>query len=191
VTVPAAGLVLAAGLSTRFGSDKLMAPFRRRPLLQHALDAAMAARLQPVVVVVAGEPAGIDWHGAQRLVNPQPERGLASSLRLGLAALAAGPAERAVILLGDQPLVSAAAIRALLAAAGRAPIVVPRYAAGGPRNPVVVGRAAWPLADHLTGDAGYSQLFADRPELVALIDVAGANPDVDTPADLARISRGA
>jgi molybdenum cofactor cytidylyltransferase len=164
--------------------DKLAAPLRGKALLQHVVDAAADARLAPIVVVLAAVRTGVDWRGARPVLNPDPERGLSSSLRLGLEALAAeSDAERVVVLLGDQPLVSTGVIARLLEVWGR-PIVVPRYADGRPGNPVVIGRAAWPLARGISGDPGMSQLFGSRPDLVAYIDVAGTNPDVDTPADL-------
>jgi molybdenum cofactor cytidylyltransferase len=187
---PAAGLILAAGASTRFGGDKLAAPLRGRPILQHVLDAAAEAGLRPVVLVTARQRTDVQLHGARPVVNPYPARGLSSSLALGLAALAEEDSvERAVVLLGDQPLVSVQAIRQLVAvpADAQRPLVVPRYEDGQPGNPVRLDRSAWPMAAALQGDRGMSQLFAARADLVRHVDVAGFNPDVDTPADLAAL----
>jgi CTP:molybdopterin cytidylyltransferase MocA len=69
------------------------------------------------------------------------------------------------------------------------PIVVPRYG-GVPGNPVLLERAAWPLATELIGDTGMSQLFRSRPDLVRYVDVPGENPDVDTAGDLRRLEVG-
>lgn len=192
-----AALVLAAGRGTRFGGQKLLAGLHGRPVLQHVIDAAVGASLAPLVVVVGDDAEGLEralsWHAARRLRNPQPERGLAGSLKLGLDALAsARPVpERALVLLGDQPLVSVEQLR-LLADQPldvRRPVVVPRYDDGRRGNPVLLERAAWPLAEALTGDRGMSQLFGDRPMLVREVDVPGSNPDVDTPDDLERLNR--
>ena len=101
--------------------------------------------------------------------------------------------DAALILLGDQPRTSRAAIRALLAAEvpeGRS-IVIPRYAGGGGANPVLLLRAAWPLAAGLDGDRGFGPLIRARPELVVEVELPGDNPDVDTPGDLARIVEAA
>lgn len=188
----AAGVVLAAGASSRFGADKLAAGFQGRPILQHVLDAATDAGLQPVIVVTSGERAALDWRGARPVVNPDPSRGLSSSLATGLDALAAEDHHgRVVVLLGDQPLVAVATIERLLAAASdpARPILVPRYADGRPGNPVVLEETAWPIARALTGDRGMSQLFGARPDLVRYVAVEGSNPDVDTPADLERLVR--
>jgi molybdenum cofactor cytidylyltransferase len=183
-----AGLVLAAGRARRFGSDKLSATLEGRPLLQHVIDAAAAAALTPLIVIVGEVERRLEWRGARPLRNPDPDRGLSSSLRLGLDELAAeAEVGRAVVLLGDQPRVSVAVIERLLSAATDRPMVVPRYADGAPGNPVVLERAVWPLAAALGGDRGMSQLFAARPDLVAYVDMPGTNPDVDTPADLAAL----
>jgi molybdenum cofactor cytidylyltransferase len=189
VSVPrTAGLVLAAGRATRFGSDKLSASLAGRPLLQHVIDAAAAALLTPLIVIVGDVERRLDWRGARPLRNPEPQRGLSSSLRLGLDELTADAAVgRVVVLLGDQPRVSVAVIERLLSTATDRPIVVPRYADGAAGNPVVLGRAVWPLAAAISGDRGMSQLFAARPDLVSYLDMPGTNPDVDTPADLAAL----
>jgi molybdenum cofactor cytidylyltransferase len=199
VTAPdCAALILAAGLGSRFGGRKLLAKLHGRPLLQHVLDTVAEAKLAPVVVVVDGEAAelarGIAWRDELRVANPDPARGLASSLALGIAALegTASPPRRVLVLLGDQPLTSAGVIARLRAEPhdDERPIAVPRYADGRPGNPVLLERVAWPLAAHLAGDRGMSQLFESRPGLLRHVDVPGHNPDVDTVDDLERLNRG-
>ncbi|HEX8025149.1 MAG TPA: nucleotidyltransferase family protein [Candidatus Limnocylindrales bacterium] len=193
-----AGLVLAAGAASRFGSPKSLAALDGRPMLEHVLDVARAARLAPVVVVlgVAGEAveAGIDWSGELRVHNPDPDRGLASSLRLGLAAIeqAASTEDATVILLGDQPRTDPALIGRLIGAPATAlrPIVAPRYAGGGGPNPLLLHRSAYSLARLAEGDRGFGPVLAAHPELVTWVEVPGTNPDVDTPADLAGAERG-
>jgi CTP:molybdopterin cytidylyltransferase MocA len=188
-------VILAAGASSRFGGTKLLAPFRGRPLLQHVLDAVVSVRPAEIVVVLApgaDELERIALASAARVVvNPAPEAGLASSLQVGLAAL--GPrVDAALIALGDQPRVQASVIQALAAALepGEAVAVLPRYAAGGGANPVLLGRAAWHLAGQASGDRGLGPVLRGHPELVREVRVEGANPDVDTAADLAALSWG-
>ena len=191
-----AAIVLAAGAGSRFGGGKLLAAFQGRPVLQHVLDRIADAGI-PEVVVVTGEDAAaleaaIAWRSELRVRNPEPARGLASSVQVGIGAL--GPAvQAALIVLGDQPTVGVDAIRALLAAGvddGR-PFAVPAYAADAGRNPVLVGRAAFPLVGGLTGDRGLGPLIAAHPELVREVPVAGANPDLDTRADLVTLLEAA
>jgi len=183
-------IVLAAGAGRRFGGRKLVAPLLGRPVIQHVLDALRAAGIADGVVVVghgaADIEAAVSWAGERIVTNPDPDRGLSSSLRIGLGAL--GPEiDAAIVLLGDQPLVDPAVIRALLAEPldDARPIVVPRYPTDGAPNPVRVERVAWAMAETLTGERGFGSVIASHPELVRHLDVAGDNPDIDTPADLA------
>lgn len=189
-------VVLAAGASTRFGSPKLVAPLDGRPLLQHALDAVAAAGLDDVVAVLGDESAAIEraiaWRGERREINPRPQDGLASSLRIGLDAAAMDPGVDAVlVVLGDQPSLRPEVVRAVLAAAEgnpATPIVRPRYRLDAAPNPVLVRRSAWALAAGLDGDRGLGPLLASRPELVTEVAVPGANPDIDTPMELAALA---
>ncbi len=188
-----AAIVLAAGRGIRFGGGKMLAELDGRPILQHVLDLAAQADLDPVVVVLGGDAEAvhraISWRREVRVRNEESGRGISSSLVLGLEALET--ADRTLVLLGDQPRLTTDQLRSILAAQldGKRPIVVPRYD-GTPGNPVLLERAAWPIAHELTGDQGMSQLFASRPNLVRYVDVAGSNPDVDTLADLALLTRG-
>jgi len=193
--VKVVAIVLAAGASTRFGSPKLLAPMGDRPVLQHTLDAVAAGGLDDTVVVLGNEApsieSGITWRAERRLVNPRPQDGLSSSLRLGLDAAAQDPAADAVlVVLGDQPALRPEAIRSVLNAASATdrPLVRARYTHDAAPNPVLVRRAAWVLAAGLEGDHGLGPLLAARPDLVHEVAVDGANPDVDTPDDLERLS---
>jgi molybdenum cofactor cytidylyltransferase len=204
VTDPArvTGLVLAAGAGTRFGGGKVRATLDGRPLVAHVLYAARAAGLRRIVLVLGRD--AVDVLGAVReadgraldsvlvALNAAPERGLATSLRLGLAAATAEPVPDAfVVLLGDQPMIRPDVIRALVDAAGTAPsgtlAVMPAYAADATPNPVLLLPPAWPLAASARGDRGVGALLAACQERLVRVPVAGANPDVDTRADLAAI----
>jgi CTP:molybdopterin cytidylyltransferase MocA len=195
-----AGLVLAAGTGSRFGGAKIRAMLDGLPLVAHVLAAARGAGLERLVLVLgrdavearaalaAADDRALD--GVLVTVNPSPERGLATSLRLGLAAATAAPApDGVVILLGDQPRVRSEVIAALRSAAGTSPAdalaVVAAYAGDGAPNPVLLLPAGWALAADLEGDLGLGRLLAADPERVVRVPVTGSNPDVDTPADLA------
>ncbi len=187
-----AALILAAGTASRFGSSKALALLDGKALLRHVLDAAEEAGLSEIVVVLGarGEEIerAIEWGSARLVRNPAPERGLASSLQVGLGALGSG-IQAVLVLLGDQPRVRPDVIRRLIDASigSSRPIVVPRYSAGGGPNPAVIHRAAWPLIAALTGDRGMGPVIAAHPELVEEVLVEGRNPDVDTRADLAAL----
>src|SRR4051794_497692 len=102
-----AALILAAGLGTRFGGRKLLAPIGGKPMLQHVLDLAADAELSPIVVVMGADGdqviAMCSWRSERRVFNREPERGLASSVRIGVKAIESSVATRMVVLLGDQP----------------------------------------------------------------------------------------
>ena len=184
-------VVLAAGAASRFGGVKLLAPLGGRPVLQHVLDALDGAGLTDVVVVLGDDAeaieTAIDWRDERRVSNPDPARGLASSVAIGLAAVPASAAG-ALLVLGDQPVISPETIRIVLdqPADSARPVVVARYADDSARNPVLVGREAFPLVAEATGDRGLGPVLAAHAELVREVAVGGSNPDVDTPADLAR-----
>jgi molybdenum cofactor cytidylyltransferase len=186
--------VLAAGGARRFGGGKLLAPLHGRPLVAYPLDVAGRARaaglLDRVVVVVAPDGEEIARQaravGALVVINPTPDDGLSGSLRAGLGAV--GEAGAALVLLGDQPLVRLDTVAVLIAAwrQGLGRLIRPRYAGGGgePGHPVLADRSLWPLADQLRGDAGLGAVQPTGAPGVAVIDLPGRNPDVDTPADL-------
>lgn len=188
-----AGLILAAGLGRRFGGAKLVAPLRGRPLVSYALDVAGRARAAGLlsdlrIVIARGDHAlaGLARDaGVAAVANPAPEQGLSSSLRLGLAALDAGAA---LVLLADQPLLRLDVVAVLVAAWHEqlGLLIRPRYARGPdePGHPVLLDRSLWPLTAQLEGDAGVGRLLPAGAPGVALIDIPGSNPDVDTLADL-------
>jgi molybdenum cofactor cytidylyltransferase len=119
-------------------------------------------------------------------VNGVPIEGLSRSLRLGLRAVPPG-INAAVILLGDQPTLEAAAIGAVLGGRRHGRPVVAARAGGRFGPPVLLTRDAFWLADEAGGDAGLGPVLARHPDLVAAAEVDHHPPDVDTPSDLARL----
>ena len=191
-----AAVILAAGAGSRFGGAKLRAPLHGVPLLRRVVDTARQAGLDPIVVMVppTDDFDDLDLGEVRRIVNPRPEEGLSSSVRLGLRAVEHNAdVDAAVILLGDQPTTRPEVLDQVLAA-GRAPeapgLIAPRYSGDGAPNPVLANRSAWRLADELVGDRGFGPLLDDRPDLVGWVAVHGANPDIDTPADLVGVLEG-
>lgn len=182
-------VVLAAGAGTRFGGTKQVVELRGKPLAQHAVDAAFAAGVEEIVVVVG--------HDAERVrsalhlpvigrfvVNPTYASGMASSLAAGLRGLG-DPIEAAIVLPADQPGVTAQHVRALMEAfsARRSPIVRLRFRSG--PGPALLAREVWNDAGSLEGEMGARVLMERRPDLVEEIDVGGDAPsDVDVPEDL-------
>ncbi|MBF6604096.1 MAG: NTP transferase domain-containing protein [Chloroflexi bacterium] len=181
-------VVLAAGAGTRFGGGKLSAPLGDRRVIDHVLDALAQVGFAETIVVVGPGPdaPSLPPGGVRVVVNPRPQNGLSSSLRIGLSAVDSS-SDAALVVLGDQPFIRATTVRALLAVevpVGRS-LVVPRYAADGGSNPVLVLRSGWGIAAAIDGDRGLGPTIAANPDLVVEVTVIGSNPDVDTRGDLA------
>src|SRR4051794_17797705 len=115
--LPVAAVVLAAGAATRMGTLKQLLPYRGRTLIQHAIDQALQAQFDPVVVVVGAESAAVRSVLASQktaiVENPYWQRGMGSSISAGIQWLLNERAESAAvaILLGDQPLVTASHLK--------------------------------------------------------------------------------
>ncbi|WP_373503438.1 NTP transferase domain-containing protein [Aestuariivirga sp.] len=188
-----AAIVLAAGQSSRMGSNKLLADVGGLPMVRKTLDAVVGAA--DSIVVVTGRDAdhiAAALHGlpVSFMHNPDFAHGLSTSLRRGLDALPADT-DAAVIVLGDMPLVTPDVTRRLIAAyspAEHRSICVPVH--GGARgNPVLWGRQHFEALKSLSGDRGARILFdqyADEVVEVAMPDSAVLT-DVDTPEALARL----
>ncbi|MCL6552819.1 MAG: nucleotidyltransferase family protein [Firmicutes bacterium] len=113
-----AAVVLAAGASTRMGRPKLALPVRGVPMLRRVVEAAAASRCTEVVVVLGGAHAAVyrpllDGLPVRVAENPDPAEGMGSSIRAGVAAVSP-EASGVVILLADQPLVTATLIDCLV-----------------------------------------------------------------------------
>lgn len=172
------GIVLAAGAGRRLGGPKAELVVGGERLLDRAVRVLSESGCAEVVAVVR---PGTRVDGALVVVNSDPDRGLGSSLRLGLAA-ASG--DRAAIVLVDTPGITADAVRRTLEAA--APVAVAMY--GGRRgHPVVIERPLWTkVATLAEGEAGARVFLREHPELVTEVACPGDPADIDTAEDLAR-----
>jgi molybdenum cofactor cytidylyltransferase len=183
-------VVLAAGRGVRFGGDipKPLLELGGRPLLGYALDAAWASGLEPVVCVVSDDRVAAAVPADIEVVrNPEPERGIASSLRAALGALEPDSDIEAVVVgLGDQPLVGPEAYRRVATAGG--PLAVATYG-GVNGNPVKIARALWAEALDLDGDEGARVLIRRHGALRVACDGTGEPTDIDTPDDLNALER--
>jgi molybdenum cofactor cytidylyltransferase len=184
-----AAVVLAAGTGSRFGGTKQVAVHRGKPLVRHAIDAARDAGIDAIVVVVGHESDTVAAAagGDIRVVhNARFMEGQSTSLAAGLETLG-DDVQAVVVLLADQPGVTADHLGALLDAASHRdePIVRLRFDDG--PGPALLRRSVWDEVRALEGDVGARALFERRPDLVFDAVVEGsAPPDVDTAADLER-----
>jgi CTP:molybdopterin cytidylyltransferase MocA len=184
------GLLLAAGGATRFGSQKLVAPFRGEPLVRRAAVLLRSVTDETIAVVgndAAAVRGALEGSGLALVENSEWREGLSSSLRAGVAALPAH-AEAVIVALGDQPELDVDLVRALVEtwrATGMA-IVTARYR-GVRAPPVLIAREMFGEVAELRGDYGAKALMDRVPSRVGHVDVDSEIPkDVDTPEDLRR-----
>jgi len=169
------------------GRNKLCLPLGDRPLVRWPIDAALEAGLDQVAVVIGRRDAearrALAALPVECLENPDPARGLSSSVEIALA-WASGRADAALLLLGDEPEVSADAIRMVVSSREEsdAPVARARYV-DRPGHPVIV---RLPLApDALPGgDVGLRGLLADASEIAV---PHRAPADIDTDEDYRRV----
>jgi CTP:molybdopterin cytidylyltransferase MocA len=202
VRTTVAGVLLAAGEGSRFGQPKALVEFSGQTLAERGVNLLRAGGADPILVVTGA--ASIELSGTRIVYNPAWRTGMGSSLRAALQALidadsVAGPDARldigaAVVALADQPLVGPQAVTRLIAAyRGGSGVAVAAYD-GRPRNPVLLAREHWPeVIATATGDQGARAFLRARPDLVTLVECGdtGRPDDIDTPADLARITAAA
>ena len=183
-----AGVVLAAGCGSRYGSPKALVRLRGRLLVERAADLLAAGGCDPVVVVLGAAAdqvlaaARLPRTGVRTVVNPDWPSGMGSSLRVGLAAVPA-EAEAVVVTLVDTPGLGPESVRRLVAAGGPDGAAQATY--GGRRgHPVLLGRTViTEVAAAATGDRGAGPWLAAHPERVRLVpcDGTGDPRDVDVP----------
>lgn len=192
-TPSVAAIVLAAGRSSRMAPrNKLVEPLGGAVLVRHVVEAVLASRARPVLVVTGHQAprveqalAGLD---VATVRNPRFREGLSTSLRAGLDALT-GDIDGVLVCLGDMPAIEARHLDALIDAfetGGRRVICVP--VRGGKRgNPVLWPAALMPQMRQVKGDVGARHLIGEHEDLVVEVDLGSDAifSDIDTPADLA------
>jgi molybdenum cofactor cytidylyltransferase len=189
-----AGIILAAGRSSRLGRPKQLLPLHGEPLIRHTIGRVLASSLDQVILVVGHEAEQVRDVVADLPVetvhNPDAAAGQSTSVRAGLAALSPD-VEAAIFILGDQPGIDPKVIDALIAAwrESRSPVVVPRYE-DRMGNPVLFDRRVFPELAALDGDSGARPVvraYHDSGALHAVLVAGPAPPDVDTEADYAAL----
>jgi molybdenum cofactor cytidylyltransferase len=189
-----AAIVLAAGRSSRMGSNKLLAELNGKPLLVHSVEALKASSVHDIIVVTGNEPdrvqAALAPFGVTLVHNANFAEGLSTSLKRGIAATPA-EADAVLVCLGDMPRVDARTIDRLVAAftaAEHRTICIPTFE-GKRGNPVLWGRQHFIALEEIEGDQGGRLLLDALSDEVVEVEVKsqGVLVDVDTPQALADI----
>lgn len=187
-----AGIILAAGESSRFGSPKQLLDWKGKPFVRQVAETALRSGLWPVVVVTGFRAADVEsaLSGLPVTIvyNSEYRQGQGTSIREGVMSLP-GKVGSAIFLLADQPQIPAEVIRALVESHGRemqailAPLVLEERRA----NPVLFDRDTFPDLLQLKGDVGGRAIF-NRHQVEYLPwhdDILLL--DVDNPLDYARL----
>jgi molybdenum cofactor cytidylyltransferase len=187
-----AGVVLAAGTSSRMGRNKLFLPLGGTSVLRRAVANAREAGLDPVLVVLGheSERALAELQGLQctPVLNQDYATGMNTSVRAGISAVPAN-ASGAVLMLADMPFVTAGMLRSLIDEyrAAEAPLVVSTYGEV-LAPPILYGRPLFGELRALEGDGcGKRVVRAHRAEAIELAWPASALADLDVPEDLDRV----
>jgi CTP:molybdopterin cytidylyltransferase MocA len=189
-----AGLILAAGAGRRMGRPKAMVSLHGELLVERAVRTVTEGGCEPVLVVLGSHAeeviAAADLGTARAVLAEDWPEGMGASLRAGLDAAQALHCQAVAVVLVDQPLVSAKALR-LLADAWRAgaAAAVATYD-GEPRNPVVLDRSIWAdVRAAAVGDVGARGWLRSHPDQVVEVscDGTGDPTDIDTPTDLSAL----
>jgi molybdenum cofactor cytidylyltransferase len=192
---PPSAIILAAGTSSRMGNGhhKLLLPLGEQSVLAHTIAATVASQARPIIVVLGHQAAlvrsaiapFINSNEIITIENPHFLHGMSTSIHAGIHALQSREPSPpgALIILGDQPLLSPHILDTLISAknATSKPIVVPLY--GGKRgNPVLFDRSLFPELLQVSGDEGGRSVIARHQQDVIGVELgsAVATYDVDT-----------
>lgn len=187
VIEPTAGVILAAGASTRLGRAKQTLLWRGEPLVRHVARTALAAGLDPVVVVTGAVAAEVEaaLQGLPVIFvnNPEWQNGQSSSLRVGLTNVPQHCGS-AIFLLSDQPQTPVTLIHGLMEVHEHqlAPVVAPMVD-GRRGNPVLFDRDTFEDLKAIQGDVGGRSIFSKYPVEWLPWNDATQLLDVDTPED--------
>ena len=187
-----AGVVLAAGTSSRMGKNKLLLEFGGTTVLRRAVATALEAELDPVLVVLGHESdrarAELADMPCAAVINEEYARGMNTSVKAGIAAVPPDAAG-AVLMLADMPLVDTAMLRALVDAyrGCDAPLIVSTYAEV-IAPPILYGRELFGELLALDAEAcGKRVVKQHRDDAIELRWPISALTDLDVPEDVARV----
>jgi len=190
-------VVLAAGESSRMGSDKALLMYRGKTFLENIIAALREGCVQRVVVVLGHHAEliqqSVDLSAVEVAVNPEYRHGQTSSLQAGLRLLAAGKLDGVMICLVDHPAITAETVRHLIQhfnSSGE-PIVIPQFE-GKHGHPVLVGRNVVEQILILGPDQGADTVIHQYREQTEFVDVTdrGVLIDVDDPESYLRLAAG-
>ncbi len=190
-------IILAAGESSRLGSPKQLLPYAGETLLQYTIQVALNTIARRVIVVLGAHEklmkTATAYTGLHIVINREWKEGMASSVRCGINELIKTEPHTtgAVILLCDQPFVTASLINALIdmnEKTGKA-IIASRYV-GTFGAPTFFHKSIFPELLRLEGDVGAKAIIRRHPDDVESVEFSKGNVDIDTAADYGNLTKG-
>jgi molybdenum cofactor cytidylyltransferase len=191
-------IVLAAGASTRMGRPKQLLTYGGRTLLRNAAEMAAASVCRPIIIVLGGYAdqlqSEIDGLPVQQVVNERWIEGMGSSISAGLEGLKhcdrEGAAKAVVLMLCDQPFVTASVINNLVTVyrSNGTGIVASEYS-GTVGVPALFGHEYFADLAALSGAVGAKQIIATHTSDVVHVPFPQGAPDVDTAEDYRQLLR--
>lgn len=184
-------LLTAAGAGSRFGMDKLRLPVAGQPMGIHALDVLCQVPFALRVLITSADKRYLIESAAEKgfsvVINPAPEQGMSSSVRLGTEHICrSGAYDGILYAVADQPNLQAATVERLLNAFTREPECIWAPEADGKRgNPVIFPASLFEELMKISGDRGGRQVIGAHPELLRTISVASVElKDIDIKEDM-------
>lgn len=192
-----AGLVLAAGESSRMGQDKALLSYRGRTFLETVLARLREADVSTIAVVLGHHAeeirSAVNLEGVEVVINPEFRRGQTSSFQAGLRALAGANPEAVMLCLVDQPLVSVETLKKLLETleASGAAVVIPTFR-GERGHPTLISRKLFQDILALGPGEGANTVIRKHREATQLVEVPdpGVLLDIDDPETYRRLQEG-
>ena len=180
-------VVMAAGLSSRFGRNKLLAEFSGANLASRTLDAVPTDKLERIIVVSSSPEiqALAETKGFEPVPNDRPEDGVSLTIRLGLQKLQ--DMDAALFMVCDQPMLTRASVSATVDFYKKYPDNIISMSFAGERgSPCIFPSAFFPELMALEGDVGGGVIIRKHEERLLLFEVSGASElkDVDYPSDM-------
>lgn len=183
-------VIMASGLSKRFGSNKLMTPFIDKPLIKWIIDASEGLFDQRVIVTRSQEVKTLaEELGIDCIYHEYPGRN--DTVRLGLSKLA-DRVDMCFFMPGDQPLLSRESLEKIICATRENPELITRPSHKGlPGSPVAFPRATFEELLNLPEGKGGGFVAKNHPDLINLVEIENEYElrDIDTPEDLEEIKQ--
>ena len=194
---PTAGIILAAGKSSRLGRPKQLLKIDGRPLLARTVESVLKSRLERVVLVLGheseaiGAALGLPWPDPRlsATVNRRYGEGMSTSLQEGLRQVLGFPS--IMVILADHPYLDYRLIDLLLTSfrnSGK-DICAP-FCNGRQGSPIIFGAGFYPAIMEIRGDVGGRDIIGKNPESLLRVEIETEVGffDIDTEEDLARLN---